>query len=320
MEIQRCASSQVMTKLLAWRNPQGSEEGWFVPGRRQGIENRWIHAGKCFATEIALCLLVITSTIETVVYSVFTLLSEIILKFNGNEERYKFFAKLLQSSSFTILWALGDAVFYNPFFINVMTHESFARYWADMFNPTPIDLFRIEDRLYVTAWRGQHAGDVDINDGLLGPILQVGQDTQLKINQGAEFIQQEVLANASEETLALFKEMDTSLVPFILTKAVYIYTFGARKNDEVPTFFKDATRDQIGTLRAESKDEKALQELERLLSNPTEFETQLQSESAKSTFDKLRNIASGELSKSLFITGCWQKAAEQLPEEQKAAE
>lgn len=310
MAVTRCVSSHLMTGLLGWRNPQGSEENWMV--RPQGIENGWKHAGKVISTEIGLVLLTVTSAVETVAYSALAIASLTLYPFTNKP--CAFFAKRLQSSAFTIIWGLADAILYNPFFVNVMTNESFARYWAAMFNPTPIVMFRLDDRLYLGDWEQQH-GQGNVDDGLLGPILVEGRATQELINQGADFIQQDVLANACAGTIGLFRDMDPSMYMFILTKAVYIYTAGAKKNDEIPNFFKPATKNLILALRQEHNNEETIQEIQRLIANPTQFETEPQGESAKSIFGRLRNIASGELQGSLFTTRCWQKAVEQLPAE-----
>ena len=307
MAVTRCVSSRLMTSLLAWRNPQGSEENWML--RHQGIENRWQHAGKVISTEIGLSLLTITSAVETVAYTALALASATLYPFT--DKPYAFFVKLLESSAFTILWGLADTVLYNPMFVNVMTHESFARYWAAIFNPTPIGMFRLEDRLYLADWEQQYRQG-NVEDGLLGPIVAAGRATHGLIDQGANFIQQDVLASATAETIDLFRDMDVSIYMFILTKAVHIYTMGAKKNDEVPDFFKRETKELILALRQENNSEATVWELERLVANPTQFETEPREESSQAVFNRLRNVGSGELQNSLFTTRCWEKAIEQL--------
>lgn len=308
MVVTRCASSHLMSGLLAWRNPQGSEENWLLGP--QGIENGWKHAGKVISTEIGLGLLIITSTVETVAYSALAIASLTLYPFT--DKPCAFFAKLLQSSAFTIIWGVADAILYNPTFVNVFTHESFARYYAEEFIPTPIVLFRLDDRLYLADWEPQY---INVIDRMLEPILDEGRATQALIVQGANFIQQDVLASASAETIGLFRDMDPSMYMFILTKAVYIYTAGAKKNDEIPDFFKPATKNLILALRQEHNSEETIQELQRLIENPTQFETEPQGVSAKSVFVRLRNAAYGELQNSLLITRCWKKAVDQLPAE-----
>lgn len=310
MAVTRCASSHLMTDLLVWRNPQGSEENWLLGGER--IENEWKHVGKVISTEIGLCLLTITSALETVAYFALAIVSLTLYPFT--DKPCAFFAKLLQSSAFTIIWAVADAIPCNLIFVNVMTHESFARCWAAMFNPTPIVIFRLNDRLYLTEWEQQH-GQGNINNGLLGPILAQQHATEELIDQGASVIQEDVLSNASAETVGFFRDMDPSICMFVLTKIVYIYTVGAKKNNEIPDFFKPATKNLILALRQEPHSEATLQELQRLIADPTQFEIVPQEESDQLIFNRLRNIASEELQNSLLITRCWKKVIEQLPAE-----
>ncbi len=309
MLVTRCVSSHLMTELLAWRNPQGREEGWL--GGRQGINNRLKHLGKVVSTEIGLILLTATSAVETVAYAALAFVS--LALYPVTDKPCKFFAKLLQSSSFTIIWGLADTLIYNPLFVNVMTRESFARYWAGMFNPTSLTLFRLDDRLFIADWGRQYRLG-NVNNGLLEPILAAGRATQLMIDQGANFITQDVLSGASDDTKNLFRDMYPSIFMFILTKAVYIYTAGDKKNDEIPDFFKPVTKNLILALRQEINDEEILRQLQDLTANPTQFETEPQGEGAKLAFIRLRNIASGELQNSLLTTRCWQEAVELLPE------
>lgn len=308
MTVTRCASSHLMTGLLVWRNPQGSEENWMF--RAQGVENRWKHAGRVICSEIALVLLTITSAVETVAYSALAIAS--LTLYPLSNKPCAFFAKLLQSSSFTIIWGLADAIFFNPLHVNVMTQESYARHIAEMSNPTSIVMFRLDDRQYLAALQQRH-GQETVPNSETGPILAKELVVNRLINQGADFILQEVLANASDETIDLFRDMDPSIFLFILTKAVFIYTAGAKKNDEVPNFFKPENKKLILDLRKVVNNEETIQEIERLVTSPTEFETEPQSEPAKSVFSRLRQIASGELQNSVFTAKCFQRAVEMLP-------
>jgi len=310
MAVTRCASSHLMTGLLAWRNPQGREENW-ISGA-QGIENIWKHAGKVVATEIGLVLLTITSTVETVAYSALVVASLTLYPFT--DKPCAFFAKLLESSSFTIIWCVADAILCNIIFINLATHESFARFWADIFNPTPIVLLRLDDLRYTAAWGQQH-GNRTVPEVLLGRIIHNGRATQQLIDQGANFIQQDVLANASAETIELFKDTEPCIYMFILTKAVYIYAVGDKKNEEIPEFFKPETKPVISDLRQQNNSEETIQELQQLFASPEAFVTAPEDKSAIAILNKLREAATIELQNSLLVTGCWQKAAQQLTTE-----
>lgn len=143
-----------MTQLLTWRNPLGPEEEYLTGS--QGVENRWKHISKVASTEVGLILLTLTATIETIAYAALFLAS--LTLYAITDKPYKFFAKLLESSSFTIIWGLAESLIYNPFFIDVVTKESFARKLAQGLNPTSISLFRLEDSHYIADWEQQNGG------------------------------------------------------------------------------------------------------------------------------------------------------------------
>jgi hypothetical protein len=292
-----------MSVLLAWRNPQGEEYNWLWA--RQGIPDLGVHVAKVIVTEVGLPILTISSVIETVIYAVLLLLSLAIYPLT--DAPFDFFNRLLQSSLFMILWAVVDFIFYNPYFVNVMTQESFARYWAQRFNPTSIALQRLEDRLFIADWGQRHPVNGRAVGPLLGPIANQAEEIQRKIDAGSDFIKQDILPNVSAETLELFKDRDPSIYMFMLTKAVFIYGLGSKRAIAVPDFFKDETRQLIEDLRQE-------------MPNPGVIEQQLQvvfvdlgpfdigPQDHRPLFTRLRNIATGELQGSLLCTGCLTKA------------
>lgn len=297
-------SSHLMTSLLAWRNPHGYEEGWI--GQPQRIDNTYKHIGKVVATEAGLCLLAITSLIETVAYTALGLVS--LTLYPMTNKPYTFFAKLLQSSSFTIIWGIADAIIYNPFVVNVMTRESFARYWAEYCNPTPLSLFRLEDSLYVAEWQGVNQAQ-DVGDGMLGPIVNAGQATQEMIDLGAQFIRDEILAGVSDQTLQQFKQLESGIYMFVLTKAVFIYAAGSKCKENIPSFFKPNTRNFIATFRSEILDQDVLIGLRELTQDYDKFKGDPSNKDIKSAFDRLRTIAAEELQGGLFVTACCEQAA-----------
>ena len=71
--------------------------------------------------------------------------------------------------------------------------------------------------------------------------------------QGANFIAQDVLENASAQTLAAFRARDEgrTTVQFVTTQAVCIYTVGDKKEEEIPYFFSLQTIQGIRELRAQ---------------------------------------------------------------------
>lgn len=287
MQVTRCFSSAAMTELLSWRNSQGREENWI--NGRQSFEG--YHVLRRITTEIGLGILTITAVIETVAYAALSLVT---LPFDENPSR--FFQGLLESSTFTVLWAAADAVIYNPFFVNVMTHESFARYWAQNVCPVPM---RLDDIIYIYNW-SQRQNPQAIQDAFLRPIALSGQATGVHIDEGAKFLAEEVV---TDEMKTLFKEVDVSIVPYIMTKAVYIYAAGSKKDVKaIPEFFKPETRMLIYEFR---KDHPSVDD--PMPQTPEDLESQ-QSEA----FIALRAIGSKESQGGLLVTGCWEKACELL--------
>ena len=122
------------------------------------------------------------------------------------------------------------------------------------------------------------------------------------------------MSGASEPTLNLFKEMDPALYIFILTKAVFIYIAGSKKNEDIPDFFKIDTKELILVMRQELNNEEVLRQLQELTTDPDAFERTQESQAIQEAFNRLRSIASGELqgNGSLLVTSCWQKAAAKL--------
>lgn len=303
MAVTKCISSHLMTELLTWRNPQGSEENWL--GQRQGIDSLWRHIGKIVSTEIGLFFLTTTAAIETVAYAALALVS--LSFYSMTDVPCKFFVKALESSSFTFIWALAGAILFNPFTVNVVTEESFARHWTEKYNTTACQLYRIEDKEKVL----KSFGEVESN-GPPSPLHAEARATEEAISLGATFLIENVLADLPLKHLALLREGDYSFLRFVLTKSVYIYAFGAKKTEEIPPFFKSTTGPQIVKLREELNDEMALRELERLTANPIQFETEPATEEAKEAFRELKNIGANELSGSLLATRCCLMAANSL--------
>lgn len=304
----RCMSSHLLSRVLEWRNPQGAEERWITCP--QGIPNIWQFRKKVAAAEVGIVVFTAIALVETVAYATLALAS---LALSPLTKRpYQFFASLLKSSSFTVLWGCADALIYNPFFVNVLTRESFARVWAQSLNPTPIRMLRPSDMMDIAGWERQHMPQYLIIrnvGGLLGPVAEVGR----KVNEGAAFINQAVLAQVPTDKIESLKEMDPEILHLFLTKAVAIYTIGLKSRDRIPTFFKADTISTIERLRVElplsSLSDKLLQNIFHL----EEYaEEQPQNDAAKRTYASLKEAASSELQGGVLLTGCLQKALESL--------
>jgi hypothetical protein len=130
MEPIRCGSSLLMTKLLTFRNPQGPR-------------NIWVHIGKLLCTEICLVLLALTSTVETVALICLVLISRILTPNDLSP------FQMLQSSCFTIIWSLANAIVLNPTCWHLEPKEINARYWSNHLSFTRGFFYRQVDRDYL---------------------------------------------------------------------------------------------------------------------------------------------------------------------------
>lgn len=295
----RCASSQLMTALLTWRNPHGSEEKWI----EHNIGNIWKHRAKVLTTEAGLFVLTATSIVETIALSALSLLS--LTCYLYSDKPYKFFAKLLESSSFTVLWSIFNALFFNIGSKNVFTKESFIRF----FTPG----FRLEDRLSLVDWHEKN-GLEHVNCMPLGRIISEAKGTIENIDQGSALLKESILASATPEVKHLFKERDPSLCMFVLAKTVFVYALGEKQESGIPDFFKPKTQKSIQRIRTESGLFKATvrSKLQELFTNPTAFAGLVDDPLAKATFEHLKKIAKEELKNGLLVTKCWEKASEGL--------
>lgn len=284
-----CLSSKLMTKTLEWRNAQIEQIlGGTTTHRRREL-------GKIISSELGVILLAAAATIETVAYAVFSVASLALFPFTKTLN--KPVVKLLQSSSFTIIWGLSVGLGFNSVMREVDANESYARRWLE--NYLSVALVRPEDRSFIAQ-----------NDLL----IEQHDKYAAKIERGANFIVKDVLADASPATINLFNECATSMCMFIVSKAVYIYTAGDKKNHEIPNFFKYTTKESILALREELKDEETLRHLHDLHATPDQFEENVKIPNVQEAFNKIRKSAANELQNSCLTTACWARAIEILSE------
>ena len=166
----------MMSSLLTWRNPQGSEEGWYRRSAERHAEihdigNRWEHYGKVIATEIGLVIPLLIAEVEVCAYAALTVIS--LVFYPITDRPYQFSAKLLDSACFSFVWIAGMATYnlvqHNR---NVWTHESFVR--LNIVDDVgehffPFRLLREEDMTYVNHWQAECArgGNTDPLNNLL---------------------------------------------------------------------------------------------------------------------------------------------------------
>ncbi len=274
----RSISSELMSKLLVWRNCKE------IPP--------FTHIKRIIATEIALSLLLILSTVEIIVYPI---IFGVLIFFKKLEEtRYPLCLKLLQSSTVIIPWTIY-AMISNLFSSSLETHESLIRAEMAFFSPRLFNrCLRHEDHTYAEV-----LSDQDITEGAL-------------------LLTSKVLADASPESIANFQACDLKSYSFILTKAVYLYAVGTEKAASVPKCFKPFTRMQIRALRRHTHNKEVLDNLAQVMCNPEAFDRGITGaegkilQATKAVFTKLSGAAAEELQNGHLITECWQQAVQLL--------
>jgi hypothetical protein len=288
----RCISSHVTTFLLEnFRNPQGGEQNWV--NREEdpnNIDNIYVYLAKVGITEVAVSLLCVSATIESVAYGIlilgsFPLSFLTFIPFSSTLLDYS--VDLFSSSSFTILWNVGNAVTFNPFCMNTVTHESFARFSIDhwprgiLFQLTiSVMIFSLNvfsalngehvfihsydrlisnytrdiDSLYIADWcRENHLNTQFFGnlDARLTDFISHGRETNSTIERGKNFIRDHLFndGQVDAQTRDLILERDSEAYIFALTRLIYVSVFSER-NASVD-FFKSETRLTINDLRAQ---------------------------------------------------------------------
>ncbi len=224
MTVSRCLSSYAMSELLSWRNPQGSEEEWLTTAHQ--AQTIAPPLKKIIYTELGLLVLAVAALVEIVADSLFIFLSGLYCVVST--EPFKFFMEQLQSSRFTLFWAVANALISNFTTNHLLTHESSAR---DFIGYIITPLSRSVDKQYV-----------------------IDQDIRLRnIDHGKNFILSEVLEETfkqvDETTISRLKQHDYQLREFVIRKAMYIYIAGSKKDAEIPAFFTSITRESIARER-----------------------------------------------------------------------
>jgi hypothetical protein len=166
-------------------------------------------------------------------------------------------------------------------------------------------------------------------DPVLGAVrVAVGVNSN---KAGADFILEEVLKDASQQTKDAFATMDAArdTTKFIVTKAVAIYVVGSKKGEDTPNFFSGPTRDRIQGLRTQILETPALAadyeailgHLDAAAAKEVEdedffaFQNEIEeNEGQKLALTTLQGIGSPEL-QTTFSRNCCRIAAQKLAEE-----
>jgi len=122
--------SNLTTKLILWRNPQGHERIWFNREREFRV---FPSKGKLLLAELGFGCLGIASTVEWIVSAIVALLAKLCCSRSLANRAVNWY----RSSAFTTLWAFSN-LFFNFVYPNLFTEERNANTWAQFLQRLPI--------------------------------------------------------------------------------------------------------------------------------------------------------------------------------------
>jgi hypothetical protein len=290
----QCLSSYLMTHLLISRNPNGDVlESQAAEEECQELENSLPTAAGCL-------ILATAAIVETVFYAALTLLALPLILCSSSA--HIFFAKLLESSSFTIFWALASVAmsFYKR---NLTTHEFSARFAFQQINPTPISVLRREDGLEHLELTGKIRVDTEMEDRGIALVCEL-----------AARLDQRDAIDGESSTYNLFLEFDGRVMPLIVTCAVFEASLLIQQStdqqlstlDGLPCYLQAKTLRALMTLSSMSDADN--HEIRRSLQSLDAFTRKPQSPDARERFETLRIIAQEEALGGIFNTRCIGKA------------
>ena len=139
-------SSQILSQITAYRNPNGPEQEWARPSseeehipesmRAPQIRNA-AHIGKVLLAEVGYIVTIPVAIIETALSAIAKVFSSIL---PIGQENHTAMTEYLKSSSFSIIWAVGDTAI-NLFCNDMIQTERVARACAASghFFQVPVD-------------------------------------------------------------------------------------------------------------------------------------------------------------------------------------
>lgn len=294
-------SSHLMTPLLSVRNPGGKEKNWYPNEGR--IRGSYDQCGRKVFAAVGLALIVMTATVESVAYGALSLISLAFTPLSLKPKKLCF--SLLNSSAFTLGWALSNLFVGNFLYSNLHTEEFFVR--------MNLSLDSNADRRDYNDWLTVNAsGTTDLS------ALQPAKSAMMEeeVDSAVNFLTNFVLHDISDETKNSFLDSDSEAFPYLHSKSVFIYSWGSKKGETIPTFFQVLTQVNISNLREKKNqpDPSTNTRLQELLRNIPDCES-LEGE-IKSAYLELMKAGSPELQAAKGYTSCLENALKQkYPEE-----
>lgn len=287
-------SNYLMKPLIEWRNGE-DDITWM-----QRETHPYLNGFKVTLTIAGLFCATLLSTIETVVYSLLTLVA---LTFIWIDDTfYQSMYQKLQSSTFTVLWSLCDQ-FFNIVLERLYSIEAFARGYTEHLFP---NMLRQVDQEYI-AEQMQNFSSLN----LMGTIVQNSSATEIEnLRHAKELITHLLtsLPNFREGIISLDGNAFTQLAYLAVEKAVL-------DSSQEICFFKEETQAKILSLRDidTSNITTKLQEIRELSPEAFDHMEPSPNPAVQDFVQKVKTAAGNELRGSLMQAV--RSALDELPDE-----
>jgi len=140
------------------------------------------------------------------------------------------------------------------------------------------------------------------------PVQRPSLDPEV-LNQGVTFLCDTILAEASQDFKDQFAAFDPRAMMFVLTKSVWMYVCGPKREEAILRAFKDETRTGIEDLRRRLEEH----DFGELFENIETFERGPSDDSMMDKWRLLGRVVIGEIQGGPFITECFAGAINRLP-------
>jgi hypothetical protein len=281
-----CLSSSLLSSLLSWRNPCGSENNWIHDKCESYQSSPRIR--KIVLVELGCFFLMSTAAIETIAYSILRV-AMFPLCF-VMPKPYALIVKKLESSSFTLLWGIVNSYF-NFSKKSLFTNEALVRWYGDSLHTFSFRFARDSDRKIIEEQFPLLARN-------LRPYSQTAQYYE---KQGSNFIKEYIFTTIDKETHEAICSFDETHFSFIVTKTIFEYVLGKQREAKLPLFLKRSTRRGIYALRVAMKNtnEEIVKKIQDSLSSFSTYQN-----CAIEQFLMLRKLEMLELQGSFYMMQC----------------
>jgi hypothetical protein len=275
----RSLSSYLISDLLQWRN-KGVVEDFEKETVKEGAA-----LGRRLVAEVGLVAIAAIALVETIIYTPIAIAEGLCRK--------RAFCKILESSAFTLGWAVVDMIRHNIFHGGALsTHETGARMQAQGVMGER-NIFREEDRSFLLSLKTGYPSDARLDYASKG-LIRIQKE-------GANFLLQHIVKGADEAFTRHFSEKDESIRTYMSAKSIWLYAYGPQRESAISQAFSKSQRDQIEDFRKKESKE----DLEAVFQNVEAFEAARKGESElfKTIFE-----AASKTSQSILFRECWDMA------------